>query len=129
MKRLAAVLLILIILFSFTGCHRISLNSKANATLNFHMYDTDVTQTLTEEETRKVKEYLTSAVYNPGIGGCPYYDEVNISFGKEVFLVACDDCGTVWYLRHGYYELSEEGRSYIRSLFKAYVGFFPHPIK
>lgn len=130
MKRISAALLIIIFLFPFAGCSRISIDYDGNATLKFCRKrkddNTELTQILTEEETRNVKAYLSSAEYTPGEGGCPFDEDISITFGDQVFAIAYDDCPGVWLLDSDkYYTMSEEGRNYIVSLFEKYVGYFP----
>lgn len=130
MKRFFAALLILISLFSFAGCNRISIDDDGNATLKFHGTAkddrTELTQILTEEETRKVNAYLSAAEYIPAGAGCPFDENISITFGKQVFAIAYDDCHSVWLVGSDrYYAVSDEGGKYIRSLFKKYVGYFP----
>lgn len=133
MKRWFAVLLVILSLFSLAGCNGFSIKYDDAATLNFHGLNddpTEVVQLLTEEETRKVKDYLSDAKYDPNIGpgGCYFKESIFISFGEQVFWVSLDDCPTIWYQgnRNGYV-LSEEGKDYIDSLFEKYVGYFPFP--
>ena len=132
MKRFSATLLIILFLFSMGGCNRISINYDGNATLKFCGVckddKTKLTQILTEEETRIAKAYLSSAEYTPGVGGCPFNKNISITFGDQVFAIAYDGCPIIWILDSDkYYTMSEEGRTYIVSLFEKYVGYFPCP--
>jgi hypothetical protein len=132
MKRFFAALLIAISLFSLAGCNHISINYDGNATLNFSGKakddNTELTQILTEEESLKVKTYLSNAKYTPGQGGCPFDESISITFGNQIFAIAYDDCPGVWLPgTDKYYKISEEGRNYIVSLFEKYVGYFPYP--
>lgn len=130
MKRFFALLLIPVTLLALTGCNRISIRDDGNAVLRYSdigFGDTgEFSQTLTEEETRMVKEYLTSAAYFSGIAGCPFDERVSIVFGDQIFAIAGDDCPTIWMAgTDKYYTISEEGRKYIVSLFEKYVGSSP----
>ena len=132
MKRILAVLLLVTSLFALAGCNRISITYKGNAVLKFcgkwKGDNTDITQILTKEETNKVKAYLRSARYTPGQGGCPFDEDISITFGDKVFCIAYDDCPGVWIFGSDkYYSVSEEGHTYIVSLFEKYVGYFPFP--
>ena len=132
MKRLFAVLLILISLLCLGGCNRISIDYDGNATLKFRGKwvgdNTKLTQTLTREETRKVMTYLSFAKYCPGEAGCPFDEDISITFGDQVIAISYDDCPTVWLAGSDqYYEVSQEARDYIVSLFQKYVGYFPFP--
>ena len=130
MKRLVASFLTALILVSMAGCHRITIHDNGNATLKYSgkwMGDTtEVTQILTEEETRNVKAYLTSATYTPGQGGCPFDEDISITFGDQVFCIAYDGCAGVRLGTDKYFQISEEGRQYIVSLFVKYVDYFPY---
>ena len=128
MKRFLAIILFLVSLLALTGCNRISIRDDSNAILRYSGIwfgdQGDYTQTLTEEETRKVKDYLTSAKYNPGVGGCPFDERVSITFADQVFAIAGDGCTTIWIVgTDKYYTISEEGRKYIASLFEKYCGY------
>ena len=128
MKRFFALLLIPVTLLALTGCNRISIRDDGNAVLRYSdigFGDTgEFSQTLTEEETRNVKEYLTSAEYSPGVGGCPFDERVSITFADQVFAIAGDGCTTIWIVgTDKYYTISEEGRKYIASLFEKYCGY------
>lgn len=132
MKRILAVLLFVTALFVLTGCNHIFIDYEGDAVLKYcgkwEGDNTDITQVLTKEETNKVKTYLCSATYTPGQGGCPFDENISITFGDQVFCIAYDDCPGVWILGSDkYYSVSEQGRAYIVSLFEKYVGYFPFP--
>ena len=124
MKKLLCLLLAVCLLVGLTGCSRISIPSDSNGVLNA----SDFTQVLAEEESIKVKEYLTKARWTSGIPGCPFDESISIAFDDQVFAIAYDDCASIWQAgSEDYYLISEEGRSYIVSLFEKYVGYFPYP--
>ena len=129
MKRVFAALLVLISLFSLIGCSKISIDYDGNATLKFcgkrEGDSTELTKTLTEEETYTVKTFLSSAEHSSGVG-CPFDENISITFGDQVFAIAYDDCPSIWLVGSDkYYTLSKEGTAYIVSLFEEYVGYFP----
>ncbi|MBO5323072.1 MAG: hypothetical protein J6A88_03095 [Oscillospiraceae bacterium] len=129
MRRFFAGLLLLTVLFSLVGCNALVIHYDGNAVLKFQGTqtgdNTKITQTLTEEETNKVKTYLTAAKYSPGTGGCPFHENISITFDDQVFAVAYDGCYCIWLVGSDkYYTLSKEGYDYIISLFEKYVGKF-----
>ena len=132
MKRIFACFLILVSLFALVGCQRITIKYEGNATLKFcEVWDSDtadITQVLTEEESYQVKKYLTESTYLESGAGCPFDENISIIFGDRIFAVSCDDCPTIKdVISKKYYRMSDEGREYIVSLFKKYVGYFPFP--
>lgn len=132
MKQFTALLLIVAIVFAFAGCNKPAPAHQNNATLYFGGVQegdrTDLTQVLTEEETQKTKEYLSSAEligYEPK---CLFSENVSIALDGKVYAIAYDSCPSFWLVdTNDYYTISVEGKSYIESLFTKYVGYFPFP--
>lgn len=124
MKKVLCLLLAVCLLGALSGCSRISIPSNSNGALKASGF----TQILSQEESIKVKKYLTKARCASGIPGCPFDKNISIAFDEQVFAIAYDDCPSVWLAgSEDYYRISEEGRSYIVSLFEKYVGYFPYP--
>ena len=102
MTKLFTVLIIIISSLSLVGCSRISIDYDGNATLRFRGTriddNTKLTQMLTEEETNTVRTYLSSAEYVHGQVGCPFDENISITFVDEVFAIACDGRPSVWSL-------------------------------
>ena len=129
MKRFFVGLVLILFLFSLVGCSPIMITTNDNAVLKYdnswkrgHI---NLTQTLTAEETRVVKDYLTSAEYTPGAGGCPFSEKASITFGDQIFAFSQDGCHGIWIIgTDRYYSLSDEGYNYIVSLFEKYAGEF-----
>lgn len=132
MKRFFVTFVVILSLFFLVGCNRISIYSDENAVLKFQGKmlgdNTELTQILTREETTIAREYLSSAEYTPGQGGCPFDKDISISFGDQIFAIGYDDCPSVYWINSDKcYTVSTEGRNYIVSLFEKYVGYFPFP--
>ena len=132
MKRSVAIFLVLIILFTIAGCNKTLTEKQSNAFLQFCGVQegdtTQLTQALTEEEAQKVKEYLAAAEligYEPK---CLFSENISITLDGKVYAIAYDNCASFWILgSDDYYTISEEGKTYIESLFTKYVSYFPFP--
>ena len=133
MKRFFAIACSLLILCSLAGCHTISIDYDGEAVLTCEtkritnrIEEQLVIETLTAEETRMVKKYLSSAKYEADGAGCPFDKNVSIAFGDRVFAIGFDSCGAVRDVTMNEdYGLSKEGIAYINSLFEKYVGCHP----
>ena len=129
MKRIGCFLLAALLTVSLSACG-ISIRGDEPAVLTFEGPYTNghdgPPQTLTAEETTRVEEILEEAEYIPSGAGCPFKENVSISFGDRVFAISCDGCNTVLDIEaQRYYEVTREGRQYIIDLFKKYMGYFP----
>lgn len=127
MKRLWTLVLIVVLLICTSGCSRIRIPQNEIAVLTYHepvVGNTEtIVETLTAEESAKVRQILMSAKHNAGIGGCAYSEEISFTFGDQVFAVANDGCATVWDIKNEkYYEVDKEDWAYIEALFERYGG-------
>lgn len=131
MKKKHKIALCIVALISaaliFIGCERIFIFSGGNATLTFIFGDKHIVQTLTEEETKTVKELFSgkpSSFFE--LPACPFDENISISFGSQTFAIAGDDCDTVkdWGMNR-YFDIGPEGKEYIKALFEKYGGYFP----
>lgn len=128
MKQFLAILLTFVTLFTIVGCNK----GQDNATLQFSgIWETDtteLTQVLTDEETEKVKQHLSSAEPLDYVPNCIFYETVSITLDGQVYAISCDNCPTFQLVgSNDYYIMSEEGKTYIESLFIQYVGYFAYP--
>jgi hypothetical protein len=127
MKRLFAILLLIMLLITISGCARIRIPKGEQAVLTYRepvVGSPDaIVATITAEESAKVREILMGAKHNPGIGGCHYTEEISLTFGEQMFLVACDGCNTICDRQNEkYYVVDMEDWEYIVSLFERYGG-------
>ena len=130
MKRFLPLLLIVALMISISGCSRIHISQNELAVLTYHepvVNNTEtIVETLSAEESARVRQILTNAKYNPGIGGCYYTEDISFTFGDQVFAVACDGCETIWDIQNDkYYAVDQEDWAYIKALFKQYGGKLP----
>lgn len=81
---------------------------------------------LTREEAEQMRKVFRFKFYDFGIGGCPYEEDISISFGDTVFAIATDDCYTAkeWDAER-YIEFSRREFEQIAALFKKYCGDTP----
>lgn len=131
MKRIVLFRLLLAVLLCIAGCSRIRIppqNERAVLTYHQHVVGNTETivETLTTEESARVRQILMDAKYNAGIGGCAYYEDISFTFGEQVFAVACDGCASIWDIKNEkYYEIDKADWAYIKALFKKYGGKLP----
>ncbi len=130
MKRLLAVLLILVILFSLYACSKTRVNANQDVTLLFIYDDKNITATLTDEEAAKVIEILNGNTYDPtfliGSPSCGFWNTVALKVGDRTFSIASDTCNCIRDLGNlRYFDIPEEEMAYIHSLFEKYGGYFP----
>ena len=128
MKRFVLILLIVVTLLAIVGCNK----NQDNAILKFcgiwEIDNTELTQVLTDEESEKVKQYLSSAAPLDYVPKCIFYENVSITLDGQVYAISCDNCPTFQIVgSDDYYIMSEEGKTYIESLFIKYVGYFAYP--
>lgn len=127
MKRTMAFVLIALTIFTVSGCSKIRIPQEELAVLTYREQIVGspdaIIESLTVEESAKVREILMEAKHNPGIGGCPYTEEISIAFGEQLFLIAWDGCNTVCDAQNEkYYVVNKEDWAYIVSLFESYGG-------
>lgn len=127
MKKIIAILLITGMIFSTSGCTRISIPQDALGVITYleplQGSTNTFTETLGAEESAKVRSILMGAKHDPGIGGCAYTEKISFAFGEQVFLVAYDGCHTVQDVKNEkYYVINNEDWKYIVSLFETYGG-------
>ena len=127
MKRVIALALVAMILLGVSGCAKIRITRGELAVLTYREQVVGspdaIVVTLTSEESAKVREILTDAKHNAGIGGCHYTEEISFAFGEQLFLIACDGCNTVCDAQNEkYYEIKWEDWAYIVSIFERYGG-------
>lgn len=81
---------------------------------------------LTEEEVSTVTKILNnkrSYIDNPS---CGFDKNVSITFGNDIYCIACDKCGIIklWH-KEKYIFISDEDREKINKIFENYGGTFP----
>ena len=127
MKRIFAILLILVLLLS--ACGTVSLNQEDAVTLTFVHGDQDIHVTLTPEEAQKVVKILDGAAYDPifsGTPSCGFDENISLRIGEQCFAIACDTCNYIQNVGNArYLGISKTDMEYIHTLFAQYGGYFP----
>ena len=125
-KRLFAMLVLLLIVFSLGGCVFSHVNRSSDVTLHFHYADYDVEVQLPREEAERVTEILDWNLYDPlgGSPACGFDRDISLQVGNRRFAIALDQCNCVAdYAAFRYFDIPKEGMAYIHSLFEKYCGF------
>lgn len=127
MKKIVAILLIVGVILSASGCAKISIPQDALGVITYleplQGSTNTFTETLGAEESAKLRSILMGAKHDPGIGGCAYTEKISFTFGEQVFLVAYDGCHTIQDVENEkYYVVSNEDWKYIVSVFETYGG-------
>ena len=127
MKRIVAIIVIIILLFALVGCAKIRIPKEELAVITYleplqGSTDTFV-KTLSAEESAKVRTILMDAKHNAGIGGCAYTEKISFVFGEQEFRVAYDGCNTIFDVQNEkYFVVDLDDWAYIVSLFERYGG-------
>ena len=81
---------------------------------------------LISEEAEQMKKIFRFKFYDFGIGGCPYEEDISITFGDTVFAIATDGCYSAkeWDAER-YIVFSRSEFEQIAALFKKYCGNTP----
>ena len=79
--------------------------------------------TLTQEEAFRMRCIFSFKFYEYGIGGCPYEEDISITFGNTVYAIATDGCYTAkdWHGEH-YISFNSVEFDAIAALFEKYFG-------
>ena len=129
MKRLCAVVLILIAILSIFVHSETEVRRNAAVTLDFVYEETSIHVTLTDEEAAKVMEILNGNTYDPillGYPACGFWKDVALKVGNRRFSIASDACNCIYDAsRFHYFDIPKEDMAYIHALFKKYGGYFP----
>lgn len=83
----------------------------------------DIEVTLTPVEAELMREIFSFKFYNGGIGGCPYEEDVTITFGNKAYAIAMDGCYTAkeWHSNRCI-EFNRVEFGLIKGLFEKYCG-------
>lgn len=127
MKKIALIVCVLVMMLCVCGCSRIRIPQDELAVLTYDPpivgNEVRIVETLTAEESARVRQILMDAKHNAGIGGCAYTEEISFTFDDQVFAVAWDGCETIWDIQNEkYYEVNKEDWAYIKALFERYGG-------
>ena len=126
MKKLLSILLVATLIFSLTGCTKISVTDKSPAILTFKHGDKNITEALNKEETEEIKSIFDRKALYSDSPSCAFSEGVSIAFGDQVFAIACDDCNIVKDCASGkFFSVSEAEKAIIIDIFESHGGYFP----
>ena len=129
MKRICAVVLILIATLSIFVRSETEVRRNAAVTLDFVYEETSIHVTLTDKEAAKVMEILNGNTYDPillGYPSCGFRKDVALKVGNRRFSIASDACNCIYDAsRFHYFDIPKEDMAYIHALFEKYGGYFP----
>lgn len=129
MKRLCAMLAILITVLSLCACATTRVDEKTDITLNFVYSEEDICVTLEADEAKRVTAILNGNRYAfiwDGVPSCGFNEDISFKVGDRVYAIACDTCNCVQDLGNlRCFDIPEEDMEYIHSLFEKYGGYFP----
>lgn len=129
MKRLFAILILLVVSVSIFSCAKTSVPKDSNVTLTFICREENIRVTLEDIEAKKVISILDRQHYDSNIfliPSCGFDKNISLKVGNRVFAIACDTCNCIQDLGNlRYFEIPEEDMEYIHSLFEKYGGYFP----
>ena len=126
MKKLLSILLVSTLIFSLIGCAKISVTDKSSATLTFIHDGKNITEALNEEEANKLKAIFDGKALYSDSPSCAFSEDISISFGEQVFAIACDSCNVVKDCTSGkFFKVSEREKETIIAIFKNHGGYFP----
>lgn len=125
-KNLASFLLV-ILLLSAAGCAQTKISDSSRATLKFIYADKEIVQVLDADNTARIAEMFSDKALDGGsTPSCGFDENISITFGNQIFAIACDDCAVVKdCTSNKYFDITNAGKAYLVSLFEEYGGFFP----
>ena len=127
MKRIFAILILLVLLLS--ACGTTSVNQNETVTLTFLYCGQNIQVELKPEESKKVIDILDGNTYDPVFAGtpsCGFDENISLKVGGQVFAIACDTCNYVQAVNEArYFSISKTDMEYIHALFAHYGGYFP----
>ena len=117
---------VLILTFSmclFSGC-KVSIPENAEIMIRGAKFDYEP---LNDEEANTIREILggKNTFYDSGLS-CPFYEEVSIKIGNDIFMPACDDCDIVKVNNSYNISISDGERDKLEQIFENHGQTFPY---
>ena len=129
MKRLCAILGVLVLVISLCACSKTSVDRNADVTLTFVYQEENICVTLEENEADRVIAILDGKRYDSvfcGIPSCSFHENISVRVGDRIYAIARDTCNCVQDLENlRFITISIEDMEYIHTLFAKYGGYFP----
>lgn len=118
----ALILVLSLIILTFSGC-KVSVSENAEMMIRGAEFDYEP---LSESEASTIREIFDGkqTYFDSGLS-CPFYEEVAIKIGNDIFMPACDDCDIVK-VNNSYISISEKERDDLIQIFNNYGQTFPY---
>ena len=122
-KLITFVLILTFSMFLFSGC-KVSIPENAEIMIRGAKFDYEP---LHDEEANTIREILggKNTFYDSGLS-CPFYEEVSIKIGNDIFMPACDDCDIVKVNNSYNISISDGERDKLEQIFKNHGQTFPY---
>lgn len=116
------LLLLLAILF-FSGC-KVSISENAEMMIRGAEF---YYEPLSDEEANTIREIFDEkeTFFDNGLS-CPFFDEIAIKIGNDVFMPACDKCGIVRINNSYNIYISDKERNALEKVFNNHSQDFPY---
>ena len=129
MKRYIAfftsLLLFALIIFSFSSCSTVEIG-QGEIVAVFKYGDADITQTLSDEDSKTVKDIFKGKNLFSDSPSCGFSKNVALIIGDDTYCIACDDCGIIYNVEEDkYFNLSNKENETLRNLLGEYGFTFP----
>ena len=129
MKRYIALvtslLLFALIIFSFSSCATVEIG-QGEIVAVFKYGDADITQTLSDEDSKTVKDIFKGKNLFSDSPSCGFSKNVALIIDGNTYCIACDTCGTIYYAeKDKYFNLSDKENETVRNLLNEYGFTFP----
>ena len=98
MKRLCAILGVLVLVISLCACSKTSVDRNADVTLTFVYQEENICVTLEENEADRVIAILDGKRYVSIFGGipsCGFRENISVRVGDRIYAIARDTCNCV----------------------------------
>lgn len=130
MKRISAIILVIVLALSMAGCSRLSLSEEAKGQVVYAYEEISFADELTASEVQAVITILDGkkqySGFVTGVPSCGFDDDIAIIIDGERFALACDDCGTLQNCNNRLFiDISDEERAILESIFTSRGGTFP----
>lgn len=129
MKRFAAFVILIAIIFSICGCSKTKVSTNADVTLKFYFLENEIEAVLSEDEATKVIAILDGKTYSPlssGVPSCGFDKNISLTVGNHTYAIARDTCNCIQDLGNlRFFDIPQEDMAYIHRLFEKYGGHFP----
>lgn len=118
-----SVLFLLLLIFIYS--HLIIVPECENAEIVFVHNDTHINETISKEDTKKLRAIISKYNFlyydNPS---CGFDENISIRFGRQVFSPSCDSCPVIRH-KFKYFDVSESDIEQFKKIMGKYGAYFP----